>query len=153
MNRSKANRVFRALRSLPAACAVGLVAACAGSSAGDGGGGSLPADCIINRGVRDYDLLDNRNLIIYGAGGNAYHVVMATPATTDLRGELGIGILDDDGRICPYGRDAIIIDGPITERIPIRSIERLDDADVEALQIEYGLIEPAGDAVTVTEIE
>lgn len=131
---------------------------CAGTGTGNGSGitgrtgGGLPADCIINRGVRDFERLDNRNLILYGPGSRAYHVVLTTPAI-DLAREITIGVLDDDGRICPYGGDAIIIDGVIRERIPIRSIEALDPADLEALKVEFGLIEAADDAVSVTEIE
>lgn len=113
---------------------------------------ALSSDCIVNRGVRDYDVLDNQNLIIYGPGRSAYHVLMTTPSN-NLRNEIAIGILDSDGRICPYGGDAILIDGPIPERIPIRTIEALDEADIESLMVEYGLIEAAGDAVTVTEIQ
>ena len=112
----------------------------------------LPSDCIINRGVRDFDMLDERNLIIYGIGRTPYHVVLATPSL-NISNEYAIGILDEDGRICPYGGDAIIIDGPIREVISIRSIEAIDREDVELLKVQFGVIEAAGDAVTITEIE
>jgi hypothetical protein len=131
--------------------AMGLCAACSGTASRSSTAG-LASDCIINRGVRDFDVLDEQNLILYGPGNTAYHVVMATPSTF-IRGEIAIGIEDADGRICPYGGDAILVNGPLTERIPIRAIQGLDAADVEALKVEYGLIEAAGDAVTVTEIE
>jgi hypothetical protein len=128
----------------------GLTGACAGGP--DRISSALPADCIVNRGVRDYDVLDDQNLIIYGPGSSAFHVEMTTPSN-NLRSEIAVGILDNDGRICPYGGDAILVDGPIPERIPIRSIEALDEADVEALMVRYGVIEAAGDAVTVTQIQ
>lgn len=131
---------------------IAFSSACAGSGGIARTGGALPSDCIINRGVRDFETLDNRNLILHGPGSRAYHVVLTTPAI-DLSREIRIGVLDNDGRICPYGGDAIIIDGVIREQIPIRSIEALDPADVEALKVEFGLIEAADDAVSITEIE
>jgi len=128
------------------------LSACAGSGGQTSNSG--PLDCIINRGIRDFDTLDDRNLIIYGIGRNAYHVVLATPSI-NLRGEFVIGIYDsdNDGRICSIGGDAILIDGPLSERIPIRRIEALDADDVEALKVEFGIIEAAGDAVTITVVE
>jgi hypothetical protein len=108
---------------------------------------------MFNRAIRDFDVLDDRNLILHGPGSTAYHVVLTTPSD-NIGGEISIGVLDDgDGRICPGGRDAILVDGVIPERIPMRSIEALSDADVEALKVDFGVIEGAGDAVTVTEIE
>jgi hypothetical protein len=141
-----------------------LLAGCAtaqtdGEATARSGGGSLPADCILGNSVRDYTALDNRNLILYGQGRRPYHVVLTTPAI-DLEREFSIGVYDRDAafggisRICPYGGDAIIIDGPITERIPIRSIEAIDDTQVEALLVRFGKAEPADeDEVTVTEIQ
>ena len=129
----------------------------AGCATGTGGGASFESsaagsDCIINRGIRDFEALDNQNLILYGPGNRPYHVVLATRAI-NLEGEFSISVLDRDGRLCPYGGDAILIEGPIDERIPIRSIAAIDEFDVEALKVQFGKIEPAEDAVTVTEIE
>jgi hypothetical protein len=133
--------------------AVGAAAAACISACG-GTGVTLPSDCIINRGVRDFDVLDNQNLIIYGPGHRGYHVVLVTPSI-NIRGEIAIGIVDgdEDGRICSFGRDMILVDGPLREQMSIRSIEAVDGADVEALKVQFGLIESADDAVTVTEIE
>lgn len=147
-NHSTIQRLLFAL----AATIVALVSGCAGSGGSSTAGAGLPADCIVNRGVRDYTALDNRNLILYGPGRRAYHVVMATQSN-NLSGEFRIGIYDRDGRICPFGGDAIIVDGPIAERIPIRSIEAVDDAAAEALKVQYGVIEGADGEVTVTEVE
>lgn len=135
-----------------------VLAGCAGSpSTGDGTTANrispAASDCIINSGIRDYATLDNRNLIIYGPGRRAYHVVLTTPSL-DIEHEYRIGIFDRDGRICPFGGDAIIIQGPITERIPIRSIERLDDAQETALKVRFGKEEAASeDLVTVTDVD
>jgi len=119
------------------------------------GGGS---DCFFNTGVRDFTALDERNLILYGPGSRAYHLVLATPSF-NLEGEWSIGVLDGggiggDGRICPFGGDRIIVDGPFVERISIRGIETVDEAGVEALKVRFGKEEAASEElVTVTEIE
>ena len=112
----------------------------------------------MSRAIRDYESLDDQNLIIYGSGNNAYHVVLTT-RSINLASEFQIGVLDaalggvTDDRICPYGGDAIIIDGPIVERIRILSIERLDAAALEALKIQFGKEEAADDLVTETVIQ
>jgi len=122
-------------------------------------GGSLPSDCILGGNVRDFTALDNRNLILYGPGNRPYHVVLTRPAM-GLEREFSIGVYDADagfggiGRICPYGGDAIIIEGPFTESILIRSIEQIDDTAVEALMVRFGKAEPTDDDdLTVTEIQ
>jgi Family of unknown function (DUF6491) len=137
----------------------GLALAGCASSPSPGGGATadrgtpVSSDCIYNSGVRGYATLDDENLILYGPGRRAYHVVLATPSF-DLEHEYQIGILDRDGRICPFGGDAIIVQGPITERIPIRSIRALSDDEEFALKVSFGKEEAAPeDLVTVTDID
>ena len=151
---------------LTALGSLALMAALAGCATGasDNGetvssrSGPLPSDCIMGGSIRDYTALDDQNLILYGPGRRPYHVVLVTRAI-GLESEFRIGVYDRDAalggisRICPYGGDAIIVDGPFTERVPIRSIELIDDDGVEALRVRFGQAEPAADdAVTVTEI-
>jgi hypothetical protein len=130
-----------------------------GASAVRDNGGSLPSDCILGGNVRDFTALDNRNLILYGPGNRPYHVVLTRPAI-GLEREFSIGVYDADaafggiGRICPYGGDAIIIEGPVTDSILIRSIEQIDDTAVEALMVRFGKAEATDDDdLTVTEIQ
>jgi hypothetical protein len=105
---------------------------------------SLPADCVLIRTISDYDALDGNDLVIYGPADTAYHVVLASPSN-QIEGELAIGVQDDgDGRLCPYGIDSIIVEGPLLEEIRIRSIESIDKSELEALLVEFGEIEPAG---------
>lgn len=102
----------------------------------------LPADCILVRMIRDYNALDSDDLLIYASGGTTYHVVLASPSR-NIEGEFMIEIFDaeGDGRLCPYGRDAVLIDGPIFEQIRMRSIESIDAAELEALLVEFGELE------------
>jgi Family of unknown function (DUF6491) len=134
------------------------LAGCATNPSAGGGatadrGSPVASDCIFSSGVRDYATLDDRNLILYGPGRRAYHVVLAMPSF-DLEHEYQIGILDRDGRICPFGGDAIIVQGAIPERIPIRSIEAISNDEVMALKVRFGKEEAAPeDLVTVTDID
>jgi hypothetical protein len=151
----KRTRVPVLPRLMAAAAVASVACGCAMQGAGAGGSARASAtlDCLLNRNLRQYTLLDDRNLIIYGSG-LPYHVVLSS-AAIDLRGEIAIGVLDRDqnGRICPYGGDSILIDGPLFERIPISSIERIDDAQVETLEIEFGVVESPEGQFIVTPLE
>jgi hypothetical protein len=54
-----------------------------------------------------------------------------------------IGVYDRDGRICPYGGDAIVIDGVIPERILIRSVRRLTPEQLDEVYVQFGIRAPA----------
>lgn len=163
-----ARRADRANTGLARLCALVLVctltiAGCASTGAGTGTGsqagldddGRRASECILSRTIRDFSALDERNLILDGPGSRAYHVVLATPSFS-LESEFTIGLIDrdGDGRICPYGRDRVLIDGPLTEQVTIRSIEQISADEVEGLRVRFGLEEAAPeDLVTVTEVE
>jgi len=98
-------------------------------------------DCMVARTLRDWRPLDNQNLILFGSGRVPYHVELVRPAF-GLTYDIMIGVYDRDGRICPYGGDAIILDGPMPERVSIRNMKRLNDAELERLYVEHGISPP-----------
>lgn len=98
-------------------------------------------DCIFGRMLTDWRPLDKQNLILFAGGHQAYHVVLAIPAM-QLDFSDAIGVYDRDGRICPYGGDSIIIRGAMPERISIRSIKRLTDAELDELYAQFGISTP-----------
>jgi hypothetical protein len=113
---------------------------------------ALPADCIMIRTINDFDALDGNDLVIYGPGDTAYHVVLASPSN-QIESEIAIGVEDDgDGRLCPYGLDSIIVEGNMFEKIRIRSIESLDEEELEILLVEFGEIEAADPPVVPEQI-
>lgn len=90
-------------------------------------------DCIFIRSISDYTPLDRDSLIIWApTRQRAYLVTLAIP-TTGLDSSFGIAFKSRDGRLCPYGGDAIITDDPIRSRHTILSISRLSEEDAEAL--------------------
>jgi hypothetical protein len=136
MNASKP--VFVLLASLGL---VGCATSGSGSSSGAATGGQVYNDCFFARSMTDWRALDNRNLLIYAQGRRPYLVRLATPSM-NLRFVENIGLVDRNGRICPYGGDAVLIRGGMPERIPIMSIRRLTDEQLLEVFVEFGIKPP-----------
>ena len=131
---------MNAARVLAIASAMALVSGCA--STGSGGAAFLSYDdCFFARSMTDWRPLDNRNLIVFTGARRAYHIQLATPSTS-LRFEDTIAFTDRDGRICPYGGDSIVINGLMPDRIPIASIRRMDEGQLEDLYRSYNIAGP-----------
>jgi hypothetical protein len=115
---------------------------CAGSGTTAGGARPVYDDCLFAATLRDWRPLNDQNLILFAAGRRPYHVELVRPAfgfTFDVM----IGVYDRDDMICPYGGDAIVIDGPMPDRIAIRSIKRLSDEELDEVYVRFGIRAPA----------
>lgn len=99
------------------------------------------SDCILIRTVRDYSLLDDRNLLIWGPGNRAYYVTLFRPAF-ELRSSIRIGFSSRDDQLCPYGGDAIVAGTFNREEIGIQAISRVSEEEAEQLLVRYGRKEP-----------
>lgn len=99
------------------------------------------SDCILIRTVRDYSLLDDRNLLIWGPGKRAYYVTLFRPAF-ELRSSIRIGFSSRDDQLCPYGGDAIVVGTFNREEIGIQAISRVSEEEAEQLLVRYGRKEP-----------
>ena len=96
-------------------------------------------DCVAIARVRDWRPLDNENLLLLGTNRAAYHVELMDPATRLTPGTT-IGIDATGNRVCSNRGDAIVIADSITpDRIPIRSIRILDEAELAELYAQYGI--------------
>lgn len=102
------------------------------------------SDCILIRTIRDYRLLDDRNLLIYGPGDRAYYVTLFRPSF-ELRSSFQMGFSSRDDRLCPFGGDAIVVGSIRREEIAIQSISRVTEEQEEQLLVRYGKKEPAGE--------
>ena len=99
-------------------------------------------DCILQSSIRDYQVLDDSNLIVRAGAKRHYHVELSRRAF-GLRSNWSIGFRSATGRLCS-GFDEIIVDDGFdrSESITIRSIRALDADQLDDLLIRYGKKEP-----------
>ena len=131
------------IRMLVTAAAAVIASGC--GSMGSPSGGS-PAfltydDCFFARAMSDWRPLDNRNLVVFTGARRAYHIQLATPSR-GLRFDDTLAFTDRDGRICPFGGDAVVINGLMPDSIPIASIRRMDESQLEDLYRTYNIAGP-----------
>jgi hypothetical protein len=100
------------------------------------------SDCILIRTIRDYSLLDDQNLLIWGPGKRAYFVTLFRPSF-ELRSSFQLGFDSRDDQLCPFGGDGIVVGSLHQESIGIQSISRVSEEQAEQLLIRYGRKEPA----------
>jgi len=124
----------------------GSLLACAGS-----GGPSADAsfadepvvrDCISQSSIRDYQVLDERNLIITEGVKRKYHIVLSHRAF-GIRSTWQIGFRSLSGRVCANSADLIYNDGlRRPESVNVRSIRQLSPDDLDDLLVRFGKKEP-----------
>ena len=88
-------------------------------------------DCIFSRTINDWATLDKKSLILYApTKKHSYYVSLMRPSL-DLRFAHAIGVSSGfDNRFCPYGGNALFIDG---ERYTIRAIKKIDKSTAKQL--------------------
>jgi len=120
--------------------------ACAGPGepTGDSSFAEQPVgrDCISQSSIRNYEVLDESNLIITAGVKRKYHVVLANRAF-GLRSTWQIGFRSTTGRICANSAELIFDDGLVGPGgVHLRSIRELSPDDLDALLIRFGKKEP-----------
>jgi hypothetical protein len=136
--------------SLMSLLCVWLLSACAAAPSSSEAAFGQSTDCIFARSITDWRPLDDGNLILFAGRQRPYHVEL-TRRAFDLTRDDDIGLYDRDGRICPYGGDAVVVNGAIPERVTIASIRALDEGELQALYESYGIRPPV--IIEATEIE
>jgi hypothetical protein len=130
-----------------------LTAGCATSGTAPAAAETTYNDCIFARTLSDWRPLDNRNLILFGNGRRPFLVELVQPVP-GLNFNFMIGVYDRDGRICPYGGDAIIVrDGGMAQSISIRSIRSLTDEQYDDVLVQFGVTPPEVVEVEPVELE
>jgi hypothetical protein len=93
-------------------------------------------DCIFSRTISNWDSLDDETLIIWAPSRHDPYLVKLWMPAFGLKSEFNVGILDadNDGQLCDYGRDAIVVSEPGgPQRYKIRTLQRLDEAQAQAM--------------------
>lgn len=99
------------------------------------------SDCISEGTIRDYNVLDDANLIVTASVRRHYHVTLSRPAF-GLRSTWQIGFTSTTGRICAGFAEVVVDDSLYRDAIRIQSIRRLTPEEVDDLLIGYGKKEP-----------
>ena len=107
-------------------------------------------DCISQSSIRDYQVLDDSNLIVTAAVKRKYHVILSRRAF-GLRSMWKIGFRSPTGRICSGSGEVIFDDGMGSERISIRSVRELTPDDLDELLVRFGKKEPDFEQAPATE--
>jgi len=102
------------------------------------------SDCISLLTIRDYTVLDDRNLLIWGSSKRAYFVRLFSRAW-ELKSSFQIGTLSRDNWLCPYGGDALVFDsiGRGQDKVSITSIRRISRDEADWLLVRFGKKDPA----------
>jgi len=97
-------------------------------------------DCMFSSQLSSWTVLDDQQLVIWGAGHDAYLVKLFAPER-ELRFAETLAVIDHDhnGLICGDGGDRLTVPGSVTMPIPaiISSMRRVDDAELLALSEQY----------------
>jgi len=98
-------------------------------------------DCISQMSIRDYQVLDESNLIVTGSGRRKYHIVLSRRAF-GLRSTWRIAFQTSSGRVCSAFSDLIVDDGMGADKIRIRSVKQITPEEYDDLLVRFGKKEP-----------
>jgi|SRR5688572_11892175 hypothetical protein len=113
-----------------------LAAGCGATApVGDRAAAVGKTDCLRVSLIRDWDALDERNLIVYELGRRPYHVEL-TQACFGLDFATMIAFYDrgSDARICGYGLDRLIVDRTIPQSCSVAAVDELTPEQAEELK-------------------
>jgi hypothetical protein len=119
--------------------ALGILAGVLGISAcatPDNGSATIPSggdDCFWTKSVHGWKAIDDQTLIVWSPSRNCPYLVETASRCIGIRFAEDIGFYDRDGRVCPYGGDAVIVPGPAGDHCSIASITRLSPGELEIL--------------------
>lgn len=102
---------------------------------------SRRSNCISEASIRDYQVLDESNLIVAAAGKRKYHVLLSRPAF-GLRSTWRLGFAGSTSQICAGFGEIYYDQGFGIERIRIQTIVPLDQYEEDRLLVRFGLKEP-----------
>ncbi len=108
------------------------------------------SDCIWIRTIRDYTVLDDKNLLIWASAKRPYFVRLFSRAW-GLRSSFQLGTVSRDDRLCPYGGDALVFNSAGRDTARIASIRRISVDEADWLLVRFGKKDPAEEQALVPE--
>ena len=110
-------------------------------------------DCISQGSIRDYEVLDDGNLIVSTGVKRKYHVALMRRAF-GLRSAWQIGFRTRAAQVCPGLSDLVFDDGTGVQSIQVRSVRALSPEEYNDLLVRFGKKEPeAKQAPTPEEVK
>ena len=118
-----------------------LLLACASTEKAADELGAAPetrrSDCILAGSIRDYQVLDDANLVVTEGAKRRYHITLSRRAI-GLRSSWQIGFRSTTGTVCAGFGELIVDDGIGPERYRIGSIRQLTPQEYERLLVRFG---------------
>lgn len=111
-------------------------------------------DCIRSSYLRNFELLDDRNLLVLAGKRRAGYRIELAPGCFGLRQSLGVYFESRSGRICGFPGEYLIVGddigivGPrqrsrrLQDRCAIRGVERLQPEALHELRVRFGKVPP-----------
>ena len=99
------------------------------------------SNCILKGSIRDYQVLDDMNLVVRASGKRRYHVALSR-RSPGLNSGWRVGFSARTSRICAGTGDVVVQVFEDYEAIRIAHIQPLNTAEYEELMIRYGKMEP-----------
>jgi hypothetical protein len=110
-----------------------VLAACASQ---DGGEARIPSggsDCFWANNIHNWKTMDDQTLIVWSPNRSCPYLVELSRRCLGIRFTEDLVFYDRDGRICPFGGDAVIVPGTAGDRCSIASIRKLSSEELEIL--------------------
>jgi hypothetical protein len=103
----------------------------------------LSNDCFLQSSIRNYQVLDDSNLIVTGSGKRTYHVQLISRAY-GLRSSWSIGFRSRTGLICSTGSTLVISDGFGSQEssVRLRSVRQITPDELDAMLVRFGKKDP-----------
>lgn len=98
--------------------------------------------CVFNSALDDWQALDDNTLVVWGPSKrDAYKVSLSMPLMgLKFAHQLGFADGTRDGRLCSYGRDAIILgNDSMAQRSSISYVEKLNAETLAQLEAKYSV--------------
>ena len=87
-------------------------------------------DCIFLKTLYDWKVIDPYHMIVWAPNRKTAYLIEFDVLCSEARFAHLIAFTGRDGRLCGFGKDSVVIPGPIPKRCPIGAIYPLTESDL-----------------------